>query len=273
MISAGFAWNRPPHIGLDEEELVFVKSRVMDEQAFEYKPDYKPESPYKPVEPRVWGARTGRIVLLYSAAALLAAIGGFILAYALTNGNPGWVLNKLPGIGPTPARAAPLTAGDTGLQKLVRHAQAKPVPDLHFADGEGHEKSLADFKGKVVLLNVWATWCGPCKVEMPTLDALQKQLGGDNFQVLALSVDRTGPDRPRAFLEKGGLTNIALYNDKTGESVDKVEAVGLPVSLILDRQGHEVARLTGPAEWNSPESVKTIKEFIDAPVAAPASSG
>jgi thiol-disulfide isomerase/thioredoxin len=240
----------------------------MDEQAVEYKPDYKPESPYKPYGPKVRGAnRLTRIVLLYGAVALIAAMAGFVVTVIATNGNPAWVFNKLPGIGDIPAHAAPRAAGDTGLHKLIRHAEAKPVAGLHFTDGQGRALSLADFKGKVVLLNVWATWCGPCKIEMPTLNALEKRLGGADFQVVALSVDRTGPEKPRAYLEKGGLTDLALYNDETGESSSEVGATGLPVSLIIDREGREVARLVGTAEWDSPEAVKLMQGFIAAKAA------
>jgi thiol-disulfide isomerase/thioredoxin len=235
----------------------------MDEQAFEYKADYKPASDYKPDRYRLRGKALWRIVLLYSAAAIFAAIAGFLVAFMLTGANPAQVINALPGLTPRPGlyvSAAP--AGD-GLHKLIRHAEPKPMPDLSFAGSDGTMKRLSDFRGKVVVLNFWATWCAPCKVEMPALDRLQAALGGPGFEVVALSIDRTGPDKPRAFLEQGGMSHLALYIDETGESAIRVKAGGVPVTLILDREGREVARLLGTAEWDSPEALQFIGELIE----------
>ncbi len=196
-------------------------------------------------------------MLVYTAAIFLAAIAGFALTAIATGVNFGTARE-------TAGDGAPKSEGGHGLHKLIRHAEPKPVPGFTFADEAGQPKTLSDFKGKVVLLNFWATWCAPCKVEMPALDALQAKLGGDQFQVVALSIDRTGPAKPRAFLDGAKLSNLALYIDEKGESAVKVQASGLPVTLMLDREGREVARLVGPADWAAPEAVALVRSFIEA---------
>ncbi|WP_137889236.1 TlpA disulfide reductase family protein [Pseudomonas sp. 2FE] len=140
--------------------------------------------------------------------------------------------------------------------------QPKPVPEVKFVDGEGKPHSLADFKGKVVLLNVWATWCGPCRQEMPTLDRLQAQLGGADFQVLALSIDDAGPQVVRDFYREIGIQHLKLYIDDSGQAIQNLNAFGLPITLLLDRQGREVGRKLGGAEWNSPEVIEYLREVI-----------
>lgn len=203
-----------------------------------------------------------RLLLVYSAVAIVAAMAGFIVAFVLGGSTPSSVLNELPGLEEEQrTEVVQLAQSGNGLHKLIRHAQPQPAPVLSFTDGDGQTKSLADFRGKVVLLNFWATWCAPCKIEMSSLDALQAKLGGENFTVVALSVDRTGPDKPREFLQKAGLSNLALYVDDTGESALAVKAGGLPATLILDEQGREVARLLGSAEWDDAEAVKLVQSF------------
>lgn len=140
------------------------------------------------------------------------------------------------------------------------HAAPKPVPELRFENGEGQPVTLADFRGKVVLLNVWATWCGPCREEMPTLDRLQATLGGKDFEVLALSIDRAGIGVVNAFYDEIGVEHLAKYIDDSGEAARELGAVGLPTTLLLDRQGREIARHVGPAAWDTPEMTAFIRE-------------
>jgi thiol-disulfide isomerase/thioredoxin len=122
---------------------------------------------------------------------------------------------------------------------------------------------LADFRGRVVLLNLWATWCVPCRQEMPTLDRLQARLGGPDFQVIALSIDRTGAPAVRAFYEEIGVRHLPLFLDTTGNAVRQLNAPGLPTTLLLDRAGREIGRFVGPAEWDSPAIVETIEKALD----------
>jgi thiol-disulfide isomerase/thioredoxin len=139
------------------------------------------------------------------------------------------------------------------------------VPTLDFVDGGGRSMTLADFRGRVILLNVWATWCVPCRKEMPTLDRLQAKLGGADFQVIALSIDRQGMAVVKPFYRDVGLAALGIYIDQSGKATQLLHAVGVPMTLLIDRQGREVARKMGPAEWDSPEMVAIIRRYLDRP--------
>ena len=130
-------------------------------------------------------------------------------------------------------------------------------------DGDGRDLTLADFEGRVVLLNIWATWCPPCREEMPTLDALQARLGGPNFHVLPLSIDRAGLEPVRRFYRETGIRNLDLYIAEDTRAMLALAVVGLPTTILIDRIGRERGRLAGPAEWNSPEAVAQISALID----------
>ena len=136
------------------------------------------------------------------------------------------------------------------------------VPDLGFTDSTGNPVKLEKWRGRVVLLNLWATWCAPCRKEMPTLNALQKQLGSKDFEVVALSVDRKGLAVSSAFLKDTGADSLGLYADETAKSLEDLQAPGLPVTLLVDRKGREIGRLLGPAAWDSAEAVALIKATI-----------
>jgi thiol-disulfide isomerase/thioredoxin len=136
------------------------------------------------------------------------------------------------------------------------------VPDLVFTTEEGQQVSIEKWRGRVVLLNLWATWCAPCRKEMPSLAALQQQLGSDDFEVVAISVDRKGAEASAAFLIETGATALKLYVDKSAAVLDAAQAVGLPATLLIDRQGREIGRMLGPADWSSPEAIALIKAAI-----------
>lgn len=142
------------------------------------------------------------------------------------------------------------------------HDAPQAVPDLEFQDGTGKKVHLSDFKGHVVLLNLWASWCVPCREEMPTLDALQQEMGSDEFQVLALSVDKDGLEDARKFLASINATHLTLYNDPTSRANFQVKGYGLPTTLLLSAKGEELGRIVGPAEWDTPES----KALMDAAI-------
>lgn len=161
----------------------------------------------------------------------------------------------LAGAGISSARADP--------PGLTMHDSPKPLADIRFQDGEGHQRTLADFRGKVVLLNVWATWCGPCRKEMPTLDRLQGALGGNDFEVVALSIDRGGLDTIRKFFGEIGVTHLATYVDTTGKAFRALAIVGLPTTVLIDRDGREVGRLVGPADWDTPDTIAFLRRLID----------
>ena len=153
-------------------------------------------------------------------------------------------------------------AADVHAQTLPLHETPQTLPDVMFADGDGASRALSDWRGRIVLLNIWATWCGPCRVEMPTLDRLQQRLGGDRFEVLALSVDRAGPAVVRRFYAETGIKTLRLYIDQSGQALRALGVIGLPATLLIGADGLELARLVGPAEWDSPEIVALIEAHI-----------
>ena len=138
----------------------------------------------------------------------------------------------------------------------------KSLPDIAIADGGSKIGALADFRGKFVLLNIWATWCVPCRKEMPTLDRLQGQLGGPDFEVVALSIDRAGAPAVRKFFAEVGIQHLAVRFDAAAEAPFKLAAVGLPTTVLIDPKGQEIGRLIGPAEWDSPEMIGFLKATI-----------
>ena len=141
-------------------------------------------------------------------------------------------------------------------------SEPKPVPAITFFDGAGNEVSLADFEGEVVVLNLWATWCAPCRHEMPSLDRLQARFGGNGLEVIALSLDRGDIAKVREFYDELGIANLAIYHDPQGRAGRDLGAPGLPTTIVIDRSGQEVGRLLGPAEWDSDEAIAVIEALV-----------
>lgn len=147
--------------------------------------------------------------------------------------------------------------------RFIVHETPRPVPSIAFKDREGHERTLADFRDRVVLLNVWATWCAPCRREMPTLDRLQATLGGPEFEVVALSIDRAGLAPVARFFAEIGVSRLRVFIDESGKSVRELGAYGLPITILIGRDGREIGRLVGPAEWDQPEMVAFLRSHIE----------
>jgi thiol-disulfide isomerase/thioredoxin len=153
-------------------------------------------------------------------------------------------------------------AAQAPVKGFVMHDAPKPVATVAFEDAQGRSRTLADFKGKVVLLNIWATWCIPCRKEMPALDRLQEAMGGPDFEVVAVSIDRGGIEKVRSFYAEIGLRNLAMHIDVSGQAPRAFGAVGLPTTLVIDRAGQELGRVIGPAEWDSSEIADSLKPII-----------
>lgn len=168
------------------------------------------------------------------------------------------------GAGPAPAGASETARAPVGgeVKNFNLFKEPRPVAAIPFKDGAGRDLDLGAFKGRVVLVNLWATWCVPCREEMPALDRLQAELGGPDFQVVAVSQDRAGSDKVRAFLADIGAKNLPLYLDVSSRTARAWGAVGLPTTFLLDRDGREVGRLVGPAAWDSEDAKKLIRHFI-----------
>lgn len=140
--------------------------------------------------------------------------------------------------------------------------ERKPVADAAFQNGEGKALNLSQWKGRVILVNLWATWCAPCRKEMPALAQLQTELGSDQFEVVAISIDRKGVEASAAFLKDTGAQSLKLYVEPSSAIVNSLQAIGLPATLLIDRQGKEIGRLLGPADWASPEALTLIKAAL-----------
>ena len=197
---------------------------------------------------------------LYSLVAAVAAIARFLTITLVDRfgGRPGAEIQVANAQSPA---AADVQAG-TGLEKLVHVKPPKVLPEVVFTDAAGAEHKFGEWKGKIVLVNLWATWCAPCKKEMPSLDKLQAKLGGADFAVLPISLDRGGPDKPGKYLAASKLDNLPLYLDSTNATLQTLAAPGLPLSVLLDREGREIARMAGPAEWDSAEAETIIRDAI-----------
>ncbi len=137
----------------------------------------------------------------------------------------------------------------------------RPAPELSFTSRGGKALSLADFRGRFVLVNLWATWCGPCVREMPSLDRLQAQLG-DRLSVLAISEDRGAGHVVEPFLDKLGLRRLAVYLDPDSAAQQAFAIRGLPTSFLIDRDGRILASLEGAAEWDAPSMVARLERYL-----------
>lgn len=149
--------------------------------------------------------------------------------------------------------------GQSDTAGFVVHDELRSLPAIEFVDDTGQPLTLAAFEGRTVILNVWATWCAPCRAEMPTLDRLESQLGGDSFSVVALSIDRDGVAAVKAFFDELGIQHLKIYVDQTGGAGPSLRITGLPTTLLIDPGGREIGRLIGPAEWDSPGMLAFLK--------------
>ena len=156
---------------------------------------------------------------------------------------------------------AALRMGD--MKKLVLHATPKPVTTTGFTAEDGSDMTLAEFEGKVVLLNFWATWCAPCRKEMPMLSELQAELGGDAFEVVTLATGRNMVPAMKKFFDDIGVDNLPLHCDPKQAVARQMGVFGLPVTVILDAQGNEIGRLQGDADWNSDSAKSVLRALID----------
>jgi thiol-disulfide isomerase/thioredoxin len=159
---------------------------------------------------------------------------------------------------------APLVHGEVAALALAQTPFR--VPDLAFKDATGHVVTLANWRGRTVLLNLWATWCVPCRREMPALDALQAALGGPDFEVVAVNIDTRDPAKPLAFLKDVGISHLAYYTDERAKIFEDLKeagkAFGMPTTVIVDRNGCEMGAMAGPAEWSSDDGVKLVSAAI-----------
>jgi thiol-disulfide isomerase/thioredoxin len=215
------------------------------------------------------GPRPGRLRLagLIAVAAMAGAAAGLAGIYGIEalRRNAGTDPDCSPAL-QTAARLAPLARGEVAAVTVA--SKALRVPTLAFQDGGGKPLTLEPWRGRVVLLNLWATWCVPCRKEMPALDELQAKLGGPRFDVVAINIDTRDSDKPRKWLGDVGITHLAYYANPSAKVFQELKAAGksfgMPTTLLVDPQGCELASLAGPAEWASEEAIKLIEAAIGA---------
>jgi thiol-disulfide isomerase/thioredoxin len=155
--------------------------------------------------------------------------------------------------------------GEVAALSLLRNPA--PPPDIEFDKPDGSKTKLSDFKGKTVLLNLWATWCVPCRKEMPALDRLQGALGSDQFEVVAINIDTARLDKPKAFLHDVGVTKLTFYADPSADVFQVLKrtgkVLGLPTTILIGKDGCEIGTMAGPAEWDSPDALNLIRAVLN----------
>lgn len=201
------------------------------------------------------------IVLAFLFGASLYAFGGI---GNLLKGGGGAESAQCRAAQPVAQRLKPLVKGEiAALQVPERPGATVPVS---FRNAKGDAVSLADFRGKTVLLNLWATWCAPCRHEMPALDRLQAELGGADFEVVAVNIDTRNFDKPKQFLDEIKVQKLAYFSDPSAKIFQDLKAAGrafgMPTTLLIDAQGCELAWLAGPAEWASPDALAFIRAAL-----------
>jgi thiol-disulfide isomerase/thioredoxin len=200
---------------------------------------------------------------------LLGCLAGVVVGLAGVYG-----IGRLTGNAPTdPAcqsavettrRMAPLAKGEVAA--VAVDAAPRPLPALAFENAGGERKQLSDWHGRTVLFNLWATWCVPCRREMPALDALQAKLGGPDFEVVSVNIDTRNTDKPRAWLKEAGVNRLTYYADHSAKVFQDLKAIGkafgMPTTLMVGPNGCELASLAGPAEWASNDAIELVRAAL-----------
>ena len=206
-------------------------------------------------------AVTRRIPIAIGAVLVGAAIG-----YGLVHGIGGHPAGDQAcrGAVDVARKLAPLAHGEVAA--LTMATVPLRLPDLTFDDGDGKPRKLSDWRGRTVLVNLWATWCVPCRKEMPALDSLQTKLGGPDFEVVAINIDTRDPEKPKNFLRDANLTKLGYFSDQKARVFQELKAVGralgMPTSVLVDAKGCEIATIAGPADWASDDAIKLLTAAV-----------
>lgn len=206
---------------------------------------------------------------LVALAAVAGVVAGVTALYVMggPDGNNAAVTPEQTACAGKAEKVAALKASIGGeVAAMLPADPSQTLSDISFNGPDGKAMTVADFAGKTLLVNLWATWCVPCRVEMPALDALQREKGSDRFEVVAVNVDRGGDEKPKAFLQETGIQSLAYYRDSSMGVFNELKtrglALGLPVTLLVDGDGCLLAHMNGPAEWASDDA----KELVEAAV-------
>lgn len=210
-------------------------------------------TPQSKPAPRLGGAAI-------AALCVAAVVGGSVL-YGMFGGSGKEAANgQCTASKAVAERIAPLARGEVAAVTVAK--APRPMAELAFEGAGGAKRKLSEFRGKSVLLNLWATWCIPCREEMPALDRLQARLGDAHFEVVAISIDTARLDRRQAFLDDAAVKSLGFYADPTAEVFQILKrngkVVGLPTTILIDASGCEIAQMPGPADWASEDAFRLI---------------
>ncbi len=202
-------------------------------------------------------------MVVLAGAALAGVVAGAVAVYVMVSGERNGNVADAGCEAAVAAaeRAAPLAKGEVAAFRVATEAES--LAGLAFTDPEGKPVTLAALQGKTALVNVWATWCVPCRAEMPTLDRLQAEMGGDQFAVVPVNIDLNATERAKAFLDEIGVAHLPFYSDRSGKFFQDLKrrglAIGLPTTILVDGQGCRIGIIEGPAEWDSDDAKALIK--------------
>lgn len=157
--------------------------------------------------------------------------------------------------------AAPLPASANGVPGLLVNAKPQTLPLIVFHDQQARPWQLADFRGQLLVVNIWASWCATCVMEMPSLSRLQKKMGAEGLQVITISQDADGATVP-GFFDRLWITNLPPFADVANIAVKRWDIPGLPATYIINPQGQEVARIFGATQWDSPAMIATLRQWL-----------
>jgi thiol-disulfide isomerase/thioredoxin len=217
------------------------------------------DSPQKPNEAPA--RRKSRLVPILAAALVIAALGAVLYGIGKPDSKEAAAdAAKCAPERDAAARLKPLVHGEVAALNL--NPAPKSLPDLTFNGPDGEKTSLAAFKGRLVLLNLWATWCVPCRQEMPSLDRLEANLGSDGFEVVAVNMDTSRLEKAKAFFGEIGVEKLGFYADPKADVFQVLKQkggiMGLPTTILVGKDGCEIGTMAGPAKWDSPEAAALI---------------
>lgn len=204
--------------------------------------------------------RLGLIVAAVAALALIGVAGVYGIGTLTRNAGdpacqPSFDLAR---------KIAPFAKGEVAA--VTPAARPLLVPDLAFQDASGAARQLSQWRGRTILLNLWATWCVPCRKEMPALDELQAKLGANDFEVVAINIDTRDLEKPKSWLKEAGIKTLGYFSDEKAKVFQDLKlagkAFGMPTSMLIDKQGCEIGTIAGPAEWASDDALKLIRAAL-----------
>jgi thiol-disulfide isomerase/thioredoxin len=212
---------------------------------------------------RPFGLPSARLIVIAAVAGILAgAVAVYVRSVGSGNGGDELLAQSSGACAGAVETVKSVSQFSRGQVAAMVAAQPPRPLDLTFKGPDGQDLKTADFAGKTVLLNLWATWCGPCREEMPALNALQKGMGAKDFEVVAVNIDTGSDEKPKAFLAEYGVDALGYYRDSSMGVFNSLKkeglAFGLPVTLIMDRQGCLISAMNGPAAWDSPDAKALI---------------